>query len=126
MTERALLIKQNTTPQAKVAVTWSGALPYFADRYAIDLLGKNDPHIARLPARLREGFFETIVNYQPGHMKYDYRYSLSLNPDVVAQLWKNQEEASPLLEKTQNIRTRPFCTRLRFVQQFTEVVLQLP
>ncbi len=96
MTERALLIKQFTNPQAKVAVTWSGTLPYFADRYAIDLLGKNDPRVARLPARLREGFFETIVNYQPGHMKYDYEYSLSLNPDVIAQLWKNQEEASRL------------------------------
>ena len=47
MTERALLIKQFTTPQAKVAVTWSGTLPYFADRYAIDLLGKNDSNVAR-------------------------------------------------------------------------------
>jgi hypothetical protein len=99
MVERALLIKQLTSPEATVAVTWSGALPYFADRHTIDLLGKNDRHIARLEARRQPGFFQTIFNYQPGHMKYDYGYSLSSNPDVVAQLWKNQEEAFPFLEK---------------------------
>jgi len=101
MVERAMIIREVTTPQAKVAVTWAGTLPYFADRYIIDILGKNDQYVAHLPVRQGNTFLETLTTYQPGHMKYDYRYSLlTQQPDVVAQLWKNQQEANPILAKT--------------------------
>ena len=101
MVKRAMIIREITTPQAKVAVTWAGTLPYFADRYIVDILGKNDKYIAHLPMRLPNTTMETLATYQAGHMKYDYRYSLlTLNPDVVAQLWKNQQEALPILDQT--------------------------
>ncbi len=41
----------------------------------IDLLGKNDPYIARLPA---------LYGDIPGHNKFDFDYSLGeLKPDIV-------------------------------------------
>jgi hypothetical protein len=39
-----------TTPGATVATCAAGAVVYFSHRGAIDLLGKVDPHVARLPA----------------------------------------------------------------------------
>ena len=62
----------------------------------IDLLGKNDRHIARLLARLPAGAKPFFV---PGHIKWDYAYSIgTLRPDVVAQLWWSPREADPYLE----------------------------
>jgi len=74
---RALAIKELTDPDATVAVSWAGAPPYFADRKGVDLLGKSDPHIARLPA--------DPDRHIPGHSKYDLNYSLEeYKPDVIA------------------------------------------
>src|SRR5262249_52739334 len=65
-------------PDARIAVYWAGAPPYYAQRPSIDLLGKNDARIAREPAR----------NAYPGHNKRDYAYSIGwLRPDVVADFW---------------------------------------
>ncbi len=47
--EQALLLSALTTPDARIAVTAAGIVPYFAERHYVDLLGKNDPHIACLP-----------------------------------------------------------------------------
>ncbi|MCW5875556.1 MAG: hypothetical protein KIS85_01620 [Anaerolineales bacterium] len=93
-----LTIKEVTTPQATVALVTAGNIPYFAERPSIDLLGKVDPVIARLPARLNASLFEP-GNYQPGHNKWDYAYSIGvLRPDVVAQVMDaSQEEAMPYL-----------------------------
>lgn len=74
--EIALLIRQNTPPDARVADSWAGAPFYFSGRYGIDLLGKSDPYIARLPV--------ASDGSKPGHNKFDYDYSLGvLKPDVV-------------------------------------------
>ena len=96
--QAALLVDQITTPQATVAVAWAGALPYFMNRYAIDLLGKNDRVIAHEPMRVPSGWMK-LVGYYPGHLKWDYAYSIGqLQPDVVAQLWQSPEEAAPYLQ----------------------------
>lgn len=74
---RALAIKELTDPDATLAVSWAGAPPYFADRRGVDLLGKSDPVIARLPA--------DPSRHIPGHAKWDLRHSLDkLKPDVIA------------------------------------------
>jgi len=79
MVRRALAIRAASPPQARIAVVWAGAIPYFARRPSIDLLGKSDPLIAR---RLARGLF------YPGHDKWDYEYSIGQRrPDLVAQLW---------------------------------------
>jgi hypothetical protein len=97
MVERALLVASITDPEAKMAVVWDGAIPYFADRYTVSILGKNDKRIARIPMRTVRGPGKLVAFY-PGHLKWDYAYSIGeLKPDVVVHLWQAQEEAEPYL-----------------------------
>ena len=44
---------------------------------------------------------EALTAFFPGHLKWDYGYSIGhLQPDIVVQLWLNQEKATPYLEKS--------------------------
>jgi hypothetical protein len=97
-TRMGLTLKQITAPGASIAVVTAGAIPYFAERTAIDLMGKNDATIARLPMRVEASLAEA-PNFRPGHTKWDYGYSITgLKPDVVAQLWdETGPEAEPYL-----------------------------
>jgi hypothetical protein len=71
-----LLIAENTSPEAVIAVHAAGQIPYYSDRTAIDLLGLNDPLIAKGPGH---GAF------YPGHNKWNYEYSITqLQPDLIA------------------------------------------
>ena len=82
-------------PGGSVVGVGVGAIGYHADRPIVDLLGKNDRHIARLPARVPVD----PSRFVPGHMKWDYPYSIGeLHPDVLAQLWWNPGEAESLLQ----------------------------
>ena len=72
-----LLLKQNAPPAAKAADFAAGSVFYFSEGEAIDLLGKSDRYIARLPALPQAGS-------RPGHNKFDFDYSLGvLKPDFV-------------------------------------------
>ncbi|MDP3941886.1 MAG: hypothetical protein Q8Q49_06285 [bacterium] len=91
-----------STPDAKVAITLAGVTPYFSKgRYFVDLLGKNDKHIARMSvamAGVPQNKLKRFLLYNPGHMKSDISYSLhTYNPDIVVQ--PLLEEESPLLSK---------------------------
>jgi hypothetical protein len=93
---RALLVAKITKPEATVAVTWAGALPYFSERYCIDLLGKSDRTIARGEmknlAGKDAGRLDELMAFKPGHTKWDYDYSIGrLKPDVVANTWRDME-----------------------------------
>jgi hypothetical protein len=80
----ALWLRAQTPPGATVAVRWAGALPYFAERTAIDLLGKSDRRIARLPMVGPPPGLHRFVGFWPGHLKWDYAHSIGrLRPDVV-------------------------------------------
>jgi arabinofuranosyltransferase len=97
--EEAVMLRAMTTAAATIAVTRAGTIPYFADRPSIDLLGKNDRHIAREPARVPPGA-AGFMEFRPGHSKYDYHYSIEqLAPDVVVQLWDHREEVGPYLRR---------------------------
>ncbi len=90
----ALVLDETTDPEAQVAVVTAGVIPYFAERPCIDMLGKSDVYIAHLP--YRGGV--PLSKIRPGHMKYDYAYSIGkLQPDVVTMLWRDQEEGKPFL-----------------------------
>ncbi|NPV49281.1 MAG: chromate transporter [Armatimonadetes bacterium] len=98
MVRLGLKLRQCTTPDARIAVLWAGSLPYFAQRPAVDILGKNDPHIARLtvappagPGRFRA--------FMPGHTKWDLRYTIhDQRPDLIVHLFPDLErEARPWL-----------------------------
>lgn len=71
-----LHIAQNTAPEAVIAVHAAGQIPYYSERTTIDLLGLNDPVVAK---GLGHGEF------YPGHNKWNYEYSITqLRPDVIA------------------------------------------
>lgn len=71
----------HTSPDAVVADYWAGSLFYFSQRRGVDLLGKMDPVIARMPVVCEDGL--------PGHNKYDYAHSLDrLQPDFVVAGFK--------------------------------------
>lgn len=99
MVRGAMRLREISAETATVAVTWAGSLPYFSDRPAIDLLGKNDKVIARQKVHVSwsPGM---LTDFYPGHMKWDYDYSIrELRPDVVAGLWKGSEAIEEYLEK---------------------------
>jgi hypothetical protein len=96
--ELATLLKEITRPDATVAVMMAGAIPYFLERPAIDLLGKADAHIARLPMHRFHGL-RSLIFFAPGHLKWDFEWSLGrLRPDVVVQV-VGREEARPFLTR---------------------------
>jgi hypothetical protein len=95
---QALLIRKITAPEAKLAVVRAGTIPYFSDRYSLDELGKTDSHIAHEPMKETPGL-NRFIGFQPGHMKYDFDYSIGqLKPDMVVQLWQPVEGAPTKLE----------------------------
>jgi hypothetical protein len=78
--ELGLLVERATEPGAHVAVVAAGGIVYHSDRLGVDVLGKSDPRIARLPPRLDRGFL-------PGHVKWDHEMSIAVDrPDLIAQL----------------------------------------
>jgi hypothetical protein len=96
-----LALQDTTKPGASIAVTGAGTIPYFLpDRYAVDILGKADPYIAHQTVRAPMSYAD-IPNMRPGHMKWDYAYTLGeLKPDVIVNVWEGTSaEAAPYLEK---------------------------
>jgi hypothetical protein len=97
MVERALVLRDITEDDAVIAVVWDGAIPYFSERPIVSILGKNDKRIARLRMRRVSGPAQLVAFY-PGHLKWDYAYSIGkLRPDVVVHLWKARGEATRYL-----------------------------
>ncbi|MGC8947342.1 MAG: hypothetical protein ACP5N6_14430, partial [Anaerolineae bacterium] len=70
-----LLLSRVCQPDTYTADFWAGAAPFYSRLPSIDMLGKSDWHIARLPA-YRSGA-------PPGHDKFDFEYVLSRRPDVI-------------------------------------------
>ena len=98
LVEKGLAAAAVTTPDAHVAAAAAGAIGYFSGRYVVDMLGKSDRFVARLPMRqaIRQ---DPLTYFYPGHLKWDYSYSIGrLEPDVVTQLWEYPVEARPYLE----------------------------
>ena len=72
----ALHIAKNTAPEAVIAVHAAGQIPYYSQRATIDLLGLNDPIVAKGASH---------GDFYPGHNKWNYDYSITqLRPDVIA------------------------------------------
>jgi len=67
-------IRNNAGAQDRVAVLAAGAVGYFSRRPMIDLLGKSDPQVARLPGLPFGG---------AGHNKYDPGFSFGRGADLL-------------------------------------------
>jgi len=73
----ARFLREHTSPDTSVAVHWAGVTPYFAERPAIDVLGRSDRHIAKL----------VVERFLPGHSKWDWDYVLAeRRPDVFVEV----------------------------------------
>lgn len=103
--------KSISTPEAKIAVIWAGTIPYFCERSFIDLLGKNDPVIAKGSMHRYEELKDAFPHnnflkspftfFYPGHLKWNYPYSVGeLKPDIIFLLWGDATPVMSLL-KTQ-------------------------
>ena len=67
-------LRNHTDPGTLIAVNAAGAIPYYSERPAIDMLGLNDRHIAR-NGEVAEG--------PAGHRRQDASYVLSRKPTFV-------------------------------------------
>ena len=77
--KQGLTLAEYTSPQATIAVHAAGQIPYYSERRTIDLLGLNDPVIAKGPV---------TGPFYPGHDKWNYDYSImQLKPDLIADNW---------------------------------------
>ncbi|MQC26234.1 MAG: hypothetical protein DWG76_02140 [Chloroflexi bacterium] len=96
----ARALNHMSTPEASIAVVAAGAIPYFSDLPAIDLLGKSDAVIARTESHLPQAPLARLTSFRPGHSKWDYSYSLGvLHPDIVVQLWEDADQAQEFLHE---------------------------
>lgn len=72
----ARAVEQVSSAEAKIAVVFAGVTPYFTRRPSVDLLGKCDRTIARLPV--------VPGQLRAGHNKYDFNLSLREHqPDIL-------------------------------------------
>src|SRR6266436_5635008 len=111
----ALALRRVTTPAASITLVRAGTIPYFSDRIGVDLLGKNDTHIAHEPMRRSFSGLRALIEFRPGHMKYDYAYSIEeQRPDLVVQLWQHPKDVQPYLAKYyEAIRLEEWCIYVR-------------
>jgi hypothetical protein len=63
--------REISEPGARIAVCPAGAIVYFSDRGGVDLLGKVDPFVARLPVSDRRPPNNACWRNAPGHNKED-------------------------------------------------------
>jgi hypothetical protein len=106
-----LALRQFTSPDAIVGVVRAGQIPYFSERTCLDLLGKMDRRIAHQPMREKNPRLPWWAAFHPGHMKWDYDYSIGeLKPDVIqAPLWPYTAPAENLSQRIDEaLRTQPF------------------
>ncbi len=96
-----LAFKQHA-PQASVADGYAGSVFYFAPQVrGIDVLGKMDAHIARMPA----AHGGTV----PGHNKFDYDYSIGqLHPEYVVAVFEGNAPTEDQLRHTQGDWVYPY------------------
>ena len=86
MVERGLIFKRFLPADYKIAVIWAGIIPYFSEMPCTDIQGKCDKYIARKKS-------DDSYGYNPGHMKWDYDYSLNkLKPDIIPFIVSKQKE----------------------------------
>lgn len=84
-TVSGVLVNRHALPGSRIAVAAAGCMGYFARRDAVDLLGKSDRRIARLPPR----------GEATGHNRFDIDWSLRHRPDIVVSFGPHLLAAGP-------------------------------
>lgn len=73
--QAGMWLKSNTPVGYKIAVQPAGYIPFYSQRFTLDMLGLSDTHIAHLPIKAGGG--------KAGHEKWDGDYILSRHPDII-------------------------------------------
>jgi arabinofuranosyltransferase len=73
--QAGLWLKSNTPIDYKIAVQPAGYIPFYSQRFTLDMLGLSDTHIAHLPIKTGGG--------KAGHEKWDGNYILSRQPEII-------------------------------------------
>lgn len=99
-------------PHARVAVVWSGIPAYFSDWRMVDLLGYNDPWVARQPPSIPLTA-ATWRSFRPGHVKLGYEHALEVHqPDLIFQTWRpDGKDWAPELRRRGYERVGPYWVR---------------
>lgn len=86
MVEVGNVLKAQTPEWLTIALNPCGAIPYYSERRAIDMLGLNDVHIAHRSMR-------TMGARKAGHEKGDGAYVLSRKPDLIliGNVWVDEK-----------------------------------
>jgi hypothetical protein len=78
-----LAIRKITNDKARIAVSTAGAIPYFSERFAIDMMGKNDKIVAREESKVLP-VDRDFMGFRPGHTKWNMIRSITeMRPDVI-------------------------------------------
>ena len=121
--ELGLWFHAHTDPATVIAVVPAGKIPYFADRYTIDMRGLADVHIAHLPI-VSPGLM--------GHEKRDPDYVLSRAPDYIVttgarlkpgrapNVGADEERTGPMI-----LDSYPILNRQEFKQNYHPITVPL-
>jgi hypothetical protein len=97
-TERAFALQKLLGPNGRIALLWAGATAYYSGQPAIDMLGKCDRHVARMPPDLSGAVAWAGMTSVPGHNKSDLNYSLEvLRADYTEALDWGSDHVDPKL-----------------------------
>jgi arabinofuranosyltransferase len=114
-------------PGRTLAVEALGKIPFFSGLHAMDMMGVADLHIAHMAV--------ATSYYEPGHIKFDSDYTLSLRPDlIVLEISPNRdmglrmtrakyEGAGYRLEYLADTRRPPRAQRIVAVQGMSEAAV---
>jgi hypothetical protein len=90
--------REISRPGARIAVCPAGAIVYFSERGGVDLLGKVDPFVARLPVSPRKPPNNACWRDAPGHNKEDDVAMFELRKPEFSR-YRPPPEVAPLYAK---------------------------
>jgi len=116
-------LRANTPPTTLIAVSSIGALPYYADRPTLDMMGLTDPRIGRRKVA-------TMGMGPSGHEKGDGAYVLSRRPDIIlfdkGQLFPNEVTPEEVLKGARGVSEIEIARAPELMQDYQLMKTRLP
>jgi hypothetical protein len=108
-------LRYNTRPRSLIAVSSIGALPYFAERPIVDMMGLTDAHIGRRR-------MEQMGQGAAGHEKGDGAYVLARRPDVIlfdkGHLFDHEASLEEVLSGARGVSELEIAQNREFLQRY--------
>ncbi|NJP04949.1 MAG: hypothetical protein HC837_04640 [Chloroflexaceae bacterium] len=93
-------MREHTPPDALMATAVAGAIPYYADRPTLDILGLTDEHIAHLPEI-------NLDTGRAGHEKTDLDYALQQRPELIPYRGSDLFWGHPVFQANYQLKNFP-------------------